>query len=53
MLPSGILGPEDPAIGETTGTVIEILKGAMSMGMDGSFKRNRLQDTSIQGNNQG
>ena len=40
----GILGPEDPAIGETTGTVIEILKGAMPMGMDGSFNLCDVRD---------
>ena len=44
VLPSGILGPEDPAIGETTGTVIEILKGAMPMGMDGSFNLCDVRD---------
>ncbi len=42
--PSGILGPEDPAIGETTGTVIEILKGKMPMGMDGSFNLCDVRD---------
>ena len=44
VLPSGILGPEDPAIGETTGTVIENLKGAMPLGMDGSFNLCDVRD---------
>ena len=35
--PSGILGPGDNAIGETTGTVIKILNGEMPMGINGSF----------------
>lgn len=35
--PSGILGPDDFAVGETTKTVIEIINGAMPMGIDGSF----------------
>lgn len=42
--PSGILGPEDPALGETTRTVIEILNGAMPMGMDGSFNLCDVRD---------
>ena len=35
--PSGIMGPEDYAIGETTGTLIKIINGDMPMGIDGSF----------------
>ncbi len=42
--PSGILGPEDPAIGETTGTLIQIIKGEMPMGMDGSFNLCDVRD---------
>lgn len=42
--PSGILGPEDPAIGETTGTLIDIIKGKMPMGMDGSFNLCDVRD---------
>ncbi len=42
--PSGILGPEDPAIGETTGTLIDIIKGEMPMGMDGSFNLCDVRD---------
>ena len=37
--PSGILGPKDYAVGETTGTVIKIMNGKMPVGMGGSFKR--------------
>ncbi len=42
--PSGILGPEDYAVGETTKTVIEIIKGAMPMGIDGSFNLCDVRD---------
>ena len=35
--PSGILGPKDYAVGETTGTVIKIMNGKMPIGMGGSF----------------
>lgn len=42
--PSGILGPEDYAVGETTKTVIEILNGAMPMGMDGTFNLCDVRD---------
>lgn len=35
--PSGILGPGDNAVGETTGTVLRILNGEMPMGINGSF----------------
>lgn len=42
--PSGILGPNDPAIGETTGTVIKILNGEMPMGMAGSFNLCDVRD---------
>ena len=35
--PSGILGPNDPAIGQTTRTLIQILNGEMPIGMQGSF----------------
>lgn len=41
--PSGILGPEDPAIGETTKTLIDIINGEMPMGMDGSFDYSKAQ----------
>lgn len=42
--PSGILGPKDYAIGETTGTVIEIMNGKMSVGMAGSFNLCDVRD---------
>ena len=42
--PSGILGPEDPALGETTKTVIDIIKGEVPMGMDGSFNLCDVRD---------
>ena len=42
--PSGILGPEDYAVGETTGTVIDIINGAMPMGIDGSFNLCDVRD---------
>ena len=35
--PSGIMGPGDNAVGETTGTVIKIINGEMPAGIDGSF----------------
>lgn len=44
VLPSGILGPEDPALGETTKTVIDIINGKMPMGMDGSFNLCDVRD---------
>jgi len=42
--PSGILGPDDYAIGETTGTVIKIMNGEMSVGMGGSFNLCDVRD---------
>lgn len=42
--PSGILGPEDNAVGETTKTLIEIINGAMPMGIDGSFNLCDVRD---------
>ena len=42
--PSGILGPEDYAVGETTKTVIDILNGEMPMGMDGAFNLCDVRD---------
>ena len=38
--PTGILGPKDYAVGETTGTVIKIMNGKMPIGMGGSFNLN-------------
>lgn len=42
--PSGILGPQDYAIGETTGVVIQIIKGEMPMGIAGSFNLCDVRD---------
>ena len=42
--PSGIMGPEDYAIGETTGTLIKIIKGQMPAGIDGSFNLCDVRD---------
>lgn len=42
--PSGILGPKDYAISETTGTVIKIMNGEMTVGMGGSFNLCDVRD---------
>lgn len=42
--PSGIMGPEDFAIGETTKTLIEIICGRMPAGIDGSFNLADVRD---------
>ncbi|MBQ9765390.1 MAG: NAD-dependent epimerase/dehydratase family protein [Lachnospiraceae bacterium] len=42
--PSGILGPEDFAMGETTKTVVQIINGEMPMGIDGSFNLCDVRD---------
>ncbi len=42
--PSGIMGPEDYAIGETTGTLIKIINGEMPAGIDGSFNLCDVRD---------
>ena len=42
--PSGILGPDDHAISETTGTVIKIMNGEMRVGMGGSFNLCDVRD---------
>lgn len=42
--PSGILGPNDHAISETTGTVIKIMNGDMPVGMGGSFNLCDVRD---------
>lgn len=42
--PSGILGPDDHAVSETTGTIIRILNGEMPMGMKGSFNLCDVRD---------
>lgn len=42
--PSGILGPNDHAIGETTRTLIQIVKGEMPIGIQGSFNLCDVRD---------
>ncbi len=42
--PSGILGPEDNAIGETTGVIIQIINGEMPVGISGSFNLCDVRD---------
>ena len=42
--PSGIFGPEDYAVGETTGTLIQIINGEMPMGINGSFNLCDVRD---------
>ena len=42
--PSGILGPLDYAVGETTHTLIDIIKGEMPIGMQGSFNLCDVRD---------
>lgn len=42
--PSGILGPGDKAISETTGTVLQIINGEMPAGLKGSFNLCDVRD---------
>jgi dihydroflavonol-4-reductase len=42
--PSGILGPEDFAVGETTKVIIQIINGEMPMGISGSFNLCDVRD---------
>ena len=42
--PSGILGPEDYALGETTKTLIKIINGEMPMGINGTFNLCDVRD---------
>ena len=42
--PSGIMGPEDYAVGETTGTMIKIINGEMPVGIDGTFNLCDVRD---------
>jgi len=44
VFPSGILGPVDFAIGETTKTQLQILKGELPAGIDGSFNLCDVRD---------
>ena len=42
--PSGILGPNDFSISETTGTIIRIINGDMPMGMEDPFNLCDVRD---------
>ncbi len=42
--PSGIMGPNDRAISETTGSIIKIMNGEMPVGMAGSFNLCDVRD---------
>ena len=42
--PSGILGPEDYAVGETTGVILQIINGEMPAGIQGSFNLCDVRD---------
>ena len=42
--PSGIMGPEDYAVGETTSTLIKIINGEMPAGINGSFNLCDVRD---------
>jgi len=42
--PSGIMGPEDYAIGETTGVLIQIINGEMPAGIAGGFNLCDVRD---------
>ena len=42
--PSGIMGPEDFAVGETTGTLLKIIHGEIPAGIDGSFNLCDVRD---------
>lgn len=44
VFPSGILGPEDFAMGETSKTLVEIIKGEMPAGIAGSFNLCDVRD---------
>lgn len=44
VYPTGIMGPNDYAISETTSTIIKIIKGAMPIGIDGSFNMVDVRD---------
>lgn len=42
--PSGILGPNDPAVGVVTGTLLKIIRGEMPIGLAGSFNLCDVRD---------
>ena len=45
--PSGILGPNDNAIGETTRVLIDIINGKMGAGINGSFNLCDVRDLAL------
>ena len=44
VYPTGIMGPNDYAISETTSTIIKIIKGETPIGIDGSFNMVDVRD---------
>lgn len=44
VYPTGIFGPNDPAVSETTSTIIKIIKGDMPVGINGSFNMVDVRD---------
>lgn len=44
VMPTGIMGPEDFAVGETTKVLIQIIKGEMPIGIAGSFNLSDVRD---------
>ena len=44
VYPSGIMGPEDYALGETTKTLIKIINGEMPVGISGTFNLCDVRD---------
>lgn len=44
VYPTGIMGPNDHAISETTSTIVKIIKGEMPAGIDGSFNMVDVRD---------
>lgn len=44
VFPTGIFGPNDNAISETTSTIIKIIKGEMPVGINGSFNLVDVRD---------
>lgn len=44
VCPTGILGPVDFALGETSRTVLRLIKGEMKVGIDGSFNLCDVRD---------
>jgi dihydroflavonol-4-reductase len=44
VYPTGIMGPNDHSLSETTSTIIKIIKGQMPAGIDGSFNMVDVRD---------